>query len=96
MRKLIRKLANDRRLEIVVNDTILDLFTLSTQEFTNIVNHDLKILVDIIMTYDVIKENLIDILQAVDFREVTIREIEAMDARQIQYYLFNSFGKKIF
>lgn len=98
MKKLIRKLANERRFEIVINDTILNLFTTTTQQLTNIIDDEFKtrILVDIInTTYDVIKENLMDILRAIDFKEVTVREISAMEPKQIQY-LFNSFGRKYF
>ena len=98
LRKLIKKLANEKRFEIVTNDTILDLFSLTTQEFTNIIDYEFKtrVLIDIInATYDVIKDNLVDILKAIDFKEVTVREISAMEPKQIKY-LFNSFGKKYF
>ncbi len=98
MKKLIRKLAVDYHFEDVVNEAILSLFTLTTTELNTLIDKDLKsrMLIDIInATYDVVKENLMDLLKAVDFKEVTEREISAMEPKQIKQ-LFDSFGSKYF
>lgn len=98
MKRLIRKLVADRHFEEVANEALLKLYCMTINEFNTIVDYELKqqILVDIInSTYEVINANLIDILQAIDFNEVTVREVGAMEPKQIQN-LFNSIGKKYF
>jgi len=98
MKKLIKKLTIDHHFENVVNESILNLFTLTVSDFTVLVDHEFKkqILMDIInSTYDVVKENLLELLKAVDLKEVTVREISAMEPKQIKE-LFDSFGSKYF
>ncbi len=98
IKKLIKKLSVENNFEIVVNEALNNLFNMTIAQFTSIIDDELKvrILNDIInTTYDVIAENLIDILRAVDFNEVTVREISAMEPKQIKD-LFNSFGSRYF
>ncbi len=98
MKKLIRKLTINREFEEGIYQSIFNLFTLTIKDFTEIVDDDLKLIIlqNIIdSTYDVVKDNLVDILKAVDFQEVTIREISSMEPKKIKQ-LFYSFGGKYF
>lgn len=98
MKKLIKKLTIDREFEEGIYHSIHNLFTLTTNDFTVIIDNDLKLIIlhNIIdSTYDVVKVNLVDILKAVDFKEVTIREISSMEPQKIKQ-LFYSFGGKYF
>ena len=98
MKKLIKKFTVEHHFEDVINRTVLDLLDSVIGKFSAIIDTDLKsrILSDIInATYDVIKNNSIPLLQAIDFHEVTVNEISVMEPKQIEK-LFNSIGSKYF
>ncbi len=98
IKKLIKKLSNDRHFESVINEAILNLFALTTSDFIDLVDLELKQeIVNVIIdsTYDVVAQNLLELLKAIDFKEVTVREISAMEPKQIKV-LFDSFGSKYF
>ncbi|MDF2699512.1 MAG: hypothetical protein K0Q49_1068 [Haloplasmataceae bacterium] len=98
LKKLIKKLSIDQHFDHVLNTSFHKLITLVITEFDSLVDDELKevILTDIInSTYEAISLNLLDILKAVDINEVTIRQINAMEPRQIKD-LFDSLGKKYF
>lgn len=98
LRQLIKKLTIDLNVEDVLKETINDLYISTTTNFEKLVDGELnyRFLTDIInATYDAIKANIFDLLRAVDFKEVTIREVSSMDAKQIKT-LFDSFGRSYF
>lgn len=98
LKKLISKLTINDDIKSMVYSSLVSLYDVTINQFDQIVDDELKdrLLSDIIHSaYDVLSENLIDILQAVDFKEVTEREINSMEAKQIKE-LFDSFGRKYF
>lgn len=98
IRNLIRKLTIDINVEDALMEVINDLYCTTIRNYEKLIENDFneRFLTDIInATYDAIKENIFDILRAVDFKEVTVREVSAMDAKQIKT-LFDSFGRSYF
>lgn len=98
LKRLIDKVAINRNIHNILTKNIESLFGKTIESFDELVHDDLKnrVLDDLINAgYEVFMLHLSDLLQAVDFREVTEREINAMDARQIKE-LFDRVAKKYF
>jgi uncharacterized membrane protein YheB (UPF0754 family) len=98
LKKFISKIAIDSDIRQITYRSLHHLFNVTLAQFDTIVHDALKehVLNDIINSaYVVISNHLNEILQAVDFKEVTIREINQMEGKQIKE-LFDSFGKNYF
>lgn len=98
LKKFIAKMSIDRKVQSITKKQIEHLFQMITDQFDVLVHDELKeeVLNDLInAAYDVLMKHLSEILAAVDFKEVTVREINGMDAKQIKL-LFDRIAKKYF
>ena len=98
IKQFIDKLVIDRSVREILLSHLESLFGETIEAFDELVHDDLKerILDDIINAgYEVFMHHLHALLQAVDFREVTEREINAMDAKQIKE-LFDRVARRYF
>ncbi|ERJ13506.1 DUF445 family protein [Haloplasma contractile] len=98
LKKLLQKLGTDQQFYQAIYDVGYNLYSLLTDQFDDIVDARLKerVLNDVTdSTFDVVSRNMSYLLTTIDLKEVTIREIESMDPKEIKN-LFDSFASKYF